>query len=413
MKNRSEQVEQVDAPARLTTSETPEQRRGFRFWAAVIASVLTGLILAALWIWRDDIVKGVLDPKVPYVRYHPPAAPDYSRRADWAMAPTQIFPPAAGDPPADVFFVHPTTFDGGKDWNGPLHDRAATVLLSRVMLPNYAAPFAEAGRLYVPRYRQASLYTKASNWDDAIDARRFAYGDVRAAFDVYRDSFNHARPFILVGVEQGGELAARLLREEIGKDPALRRRLVAAYLIETLVPADEHAAKSPVPLCAQRRQAGCLVAYASVEHNDFPSAQRLLDRARVWDDAGELVFLGGRPGACVNPLLGAASDVAAPARLNLGAVAATGLDWGVRPGFLVRQSAAQCDGGLLRFTTPRSTLLRPSGNWIERAREPGYNLFWADLEADATARLAVWLAAHPAPPQPASAPAPARQSNSS
>ena len=46
--------------------------------------------------------------------------------------------------------------------------------------------------------------------------------------------------------------------------------------------------------------------------------------------------------------------------------------------------------------------------WTERVREPGYNLFWGDLEADAQARLSAWLSAHPA-----SAPASGRQSNSS
>jgi hypothetical protein len=97
----------------------------------------------------------------------------------------------------------------------------------------------------------------------------------------------------------------------------------------------------------------------------------------------------------------------APERLNLGAVAATGLEWGVPPGFLSRQVGAQCQSGVLRVTRPRSSLLRPAGDWIERAREPGYNLFWADIQGDTEARFAAWSAAHPA-----SAPAPARQSNS-
>ena len=43
---------------------------------------------------------------------------------------------------------------------------------------------------------------------------------------------------MLVGVEQGGTLGQRLLAEEIARDPALRSRLVAAYFIDTVVPAD-------------------------------------------------------------------------------------------------------------------------------------------------------------------------------
>jgi len=163
-----------------------------------------------------------------------------------------------------------------------------------------------------------------------------------------------------------------------------------------------------VPACQKRQEAGCLVAWAAVRQGDVIGAQRLLGRAMVWNALDQLEGLGSRKALCVNPLLGAASDEVAPERLNLGAAAATGLEWGVPPGFLVRQVSAQCQGGVLRVSRPRSALLRPSGDWIERMREPGYNLFWADLQADSEARWAAWQAAHPA-----SAPEPGRQSKSS
>ena len=55
------------------------------------------------------------------------------------------------------------------------------------MLPNYAGPFVRVGRLFAPRYRQASLFAQLTLRDDARDAREFAYGDVRRAFDYYLD----------------------------------------------------------------------------------------------------------------------------------------------------------------------------------------------------------------------------------
>ncbi|HUZ13588.1 MAG TPA: DUF3089 domain-containing protein [Caulobacteraceae bacterium] len=379
------------------------RRRGFGYWLSIVSAALAGLLIIAGGVWQDDIIKALLDPKIPFVRDPPPPAPNYAERDDWVLAPDSPAPGAA-----DVFFLHPTTYRGGKHWNGPITDPAAAAALTRVMLPNYAGPFAGVGAVYAPRYRQASLYTKSTLWDDALDARRFAYVDAKAAFDYFIAHLNHGRPFILVGVEQGGDLGARLLREEIAPDPALRGRLVAAYLIDTIVPADEHGPSSPVPACQRRDEAGCLVAWSAVRRGDFPAAARLLSRAMVWTSAGQLTPLGSRTPLCVNPLLGAASDADAPPRLNLGAAAATGLEWNVRPGFMVRQVGAECQGGILRVTKPRSSLLRPSGDWADRVREPPYNLFWADLEADSQARLAAWLAAHPA-----SAPAPGRQSNSS
>jgi hypothetical protein len=391
------------------------RRRGLRFWALVAAGVLVALIAGAIYLWRDDVIKALLDPKVPFGQDHQPPAPNYALRSSWALAPELNATPNAAPAPVDVFFIHPTSYpvsltsyNGGRHWNAPINDHGAGVVLTRVMLPNYAAPFDAVGDLYAPRYRQASLYTKSTLWDDALEARQFAYGDVQAAFAYYIAHLNHGRPFILVGAEQGGELGARLLSEVIAPDPALRARLVGAYLIDTIVPADAYGPKAPVPACESRNQSGCLVAWAAVQQGDFTGVRRLLSRAMVWNAQDQLEPLGDRPPLCVNPLLGAANETLAPERLNLGAAAATGLEWGVRPGFMVRQVSAQCQDGVLRVSRPRSASLRPSGDWIERVREPAYNLFWADLEADSEARWAAWLAAHPA-----SAPAPGRQSNSS
>ena len=46
-----------------------------------------------------------------------------------------------------------------------------------------------------------------------------------------RRKVGDARPFILAGHSQGALHALRLLRERVAAKPALRRRLVAAYLV--------------------------------------------------------------------------------------------------------------------------------------------------------------------------------------
>jgi hypothetical protein len=328
---------------------------------------------------------------LPYAGHKPPHPPDYETPAAWALRPGPVKP---GDPPLDVFFIHPTTFDGGRHWNGPIDSRAAARLLDRVMLPNYAGPFAAVGRVFAPRYRQARLYSALTLFDDAIEAREFPYSDVHAAFQAFEQRVGPTRPLIVVGVEQGGTLAARLLREEIATDPALRHRLVAAYLIETVTPADEYAADSPTPACTQRAQAGCVLAWISAPWLDFGRSQRIMNRSLIWSDKSRLEGLKGRLPLCVNPLLGEATDAEAPPRLNHGAANATGLEWGARPGFMSRQVGAQCLDGILRITRPRSALLRPYGGWAQRLRVAPYNLFWADLEADAQTRAASWLAAN-------------------
>ncbi len=85
-----------------------------------------------------------------------------------------------------------------------------------------------------------------------------------------------------------------------------------------------------------------------------------------------------------------ASEQLASARLNLGAVNASQLEWGARAAFLPRQVSAQCVGGVLRVSQPRSSSLRPSGAWPDKFKVPPYNPFFADIEADAMKRVAAW-----------------------
>jgi hypothetical protein len=279
--------------------------RGARVLALTIAGVLLFLGLATVVFW-DDLMRTALDPKAPYQTYKPPPAPDYRQRDAWYLMPTTPGAATVDQPKADVFFVGPTTYNGGPNWNAPIGAALAGETFRRVMAPNYAGPFVKVGRIFAPRYRQASLYTQLTLREDAREAREFAYGDVAQAFDFYLAHDNGGRPFVLVGVEQGGTLAARLLAEKIAPDEALRARLAAAY---------------------------------------------------------------------------------APARQHQGAANATGLEWGARPAFLGRQVSAQCKGGVLLVSPPKSASLRRSGTWTDRRMAPGYNLFYLDIETDALARV--------------------------
>lgn len=361
-------------------------RRPARWLALTLLGAVLVLGLATGVFW-DDLMKTSLDPKTPFQTYKPPPAPDYSRAGSWALLPDHPAQPSPTDPPADIFFISPTTFDGGRQWNAPIDDVRSDRVFRHVMAPNYAGPFLKVGRVFAPRYRQASLYSQLTLGEDARAARAFAYGDVAQAFRVYLQRFNQGRPIVIVAVEQGGVLAERLLAEAAA-DPGVKARLAAVYLIETLAPADV----TPIPPCRARGEAGCLAAWKSMPEGQAQRARILLDRALVWGPEGELVNLDDHPALCFNPLLGGVTDEAAPARLNLGAANATGLEWGVRPGFLARQVSARCDDGILYVSRPKSKSLVREGSWAERRRAPGFNLFYADLESDALGRVSTLLA---------------------
>lgn len=361
-------------------------RLTLRQWFGWAGFALVFLLTAAVAVWRGDILRAGLDPQAPFQTYQPPAAPDYARPEAWAL--DEALAPDAG--PAAIFFVHSTTFDGGRDWNGPIRHAKADTYLERVVLPNYAGPFARLGAVSAPRYRQGSLYTRLTLREDAREARAFAYRDVVAAFETWLARHPHG-PIVLAGVEQGGELVERLLRERVATDPALRERLVAAYLIDVVASAEGLSPR--IPACASRAQTGCVVAFSPVSEGNDGAARRRLRRALVWDERGRLVELGDRAALCINPVTGSTSTARVEARLNRGATNATGLEWGARPALLAREIATQCRGGLLRHTEPEMESFREVGGWTDRRKARPYNLFYGDIEADSQTRLSVWQAA--------------------
>jgi Protein of unknown function (DUF3089) len=359
-------------------------RLTFRQWVGYAGFALVFLLVAALAVWRGDILRAGLDPQVPFQTYDPPAAPDYARADAWAL--NEARTPESG--PASVFFVHSTTYDGGPEWNGPIGDPAADAYLTRVVLPNYAGPFARAGAISAPRYRQASLYTRLTLRDDAREARAFAYGDIERAFNVWLARHPDG-PIVLAGVEQGGELIDRLLRERVAPNAALRRRLVAAYLIDAVVARD--GLSDATPPCRTQAQTGCVVGWSQIGEGDDGAARRRVRRALIWDGA-RLVELHDRPALCVNPVSGSDDGVRTEARRHHGATNATGLEWGARPALMGREIAAQCREGFLRHGQPTSESFRAGGSWTDRRKARPYNLFYGDVEGDVQNRLTAWSA---------------------
>lgn len=353
-----------------------------RQWVGYTGIALVFILVAAVMVWRGDILKAGLDPQVPFQTYEPPLPPDYRQSAAWALLDARA--PSAEN--AAIFFVHSTTYNGGAGWNGPIGDRKADAYLKRVVIPNYAGPFARAGAISAPRYRQASLYTRLTLREDAREARAFAYGDVEQAFNQWLAE-HLTGPIILAGVEQGADLIARLVKERVAVDPSLRQRLVAVYLMDAIVAVNQ---TTPITACHARDQTGCVVGWSQVGEGDEGAAKRRLRRALIWDDRGQLVELGDRPALCVNPVSGSDDGAAVPERRHLGAANATGLEWGLRPAFIDRQIATQCRDGLLRHTVLKSESFREFSGWADRRKARPYNLFYADIEADALARLAAW-----------------------
>lgn len=356
-------------------------------------TILAGLVLIVLlalgsWLLRDQIYQTFQDPGEPFQTYDPPEGADYAAADAWFVRDT-----FENEDQPGVFFVHPTTYSGGANWNAQLDKPRAVDEVIAISLPNYAAPFASSGALHVPKYRQAALYAFMNNREDGVLARQFAYADVERAFEAFLETAGEDRPIILAGVGQGGLHTLGLLLNRVAADENLQARLVAAYILDSPVPLDLFEGPlAALPPCETPEDVRCVYAFSAALPSEDRRIRVLTERAMSWVADGNLDFVEGRGLLCVNPLLSALSHDYAPPRLHRGGVAAEGLTADMVPAPIPAQTGAQCTAGLLMTEQPRSRVLRRPARLAEDFREPPFNLFYEDIRLDAARRSTILAA---------------------
>lgn len=353
-------------------------RHRLRIWAGVLLFLL---LWPAVPLIYDEVRQSSLDPRIPFQIYQKPVAPDFKTLKGWYLN-HALSGYYDDERKVDVFFVVGTGFDGGKGWLASPEDKAVARHVSNVQLPNYAQAFAMSGNLYAPKYRQAGLYSHLTLREDARDARMSAYDDIKSAFFAFRAQRKGGNGIIIVGLEQGGFLAQKLLLDTLKSEPAFRQQLVAVYLIENAVSPD-WLTQTGIPACSVAQQIGCVVTYRTY---DMHSPDQILDqgyRSLMWVDDADVKSIGDQTWVCVNPITGTETDKSVPAAESKGATNATGLEWGAEPALMMRKISAQCVRGKLIVTRPNLTSLRPSNDWVGKRLVKPYNLFYGDLRDDA------------------------------
>lgn len=307
-----------------------------------------------------------------------PPAPDYAQQASWAALPGELPRAEAlaegSDPPADVFFLHPTTYFWRGGWNAPVGG-FLTRLITAVTLNGQASAFEQAGRIFAPRFRQMTLsgFDRAEVRERALD---LAYADVRRAFEYYLAHYDRGRPLLLAGHSQGSRFLLRLLQDYFASGP-LRERLVAAYPVGARVymgPVER--GELAIPICEDARQTGCLVTWRSFAHGADPS---------VDVHPGEPVE---SETVCVNPISWDLDERPVPAQANLGSIPIP-IFGGIpkpQPGLV----GARCEGGILWINPPggcRYAIAHAKGNY----HAYDYELFYANVQRNANQRVDAYL----------------------
>jgi Protein of unknown function (DUF3089) len=299
-----------------------------------------------------------------------PSAPDYSQEKYWSALPfrqdaADVIP--AGEQwvddslkQVDVFYIYPTVYTSGNTWNSDDNDAAQNKRVDTKPVRYQASVFNASCRVYAPRYRQAilkSFYNKEQG-NQALD---FAYQDVKRAFQYYLDHYNHGRPIIIASHSQGTHHARRLLKEFFDST-ALKKQLVAAYVIGFAFWEDDYKNLKP---CSSPAQTGCYITWASFKDGYDPGKSSLYGNV------------------CVNPISWTRDTIAVDKSKSIGSLL---LSFNHE---YHHATGAQIHQGHLWVKT-KLPFVR-SWNNLHIA---DYNLFWFDIRKNVKDRVDAYLREH-------------------
>src|SRR5919106_2307668 len=175
----------------------------------ILVFVLTLLFVAgafAIFKFGQQVLIKQATPKGHFRAPPPRSGPDYSKSESWIARPeiaenTSEWLPeriAFGTAPnsAAIFYIHPTTYLERDRWNAPLSGIRESDHRAALFVQSQASALTSAGRVWVPRYRQAAYGAFLLKSEDAQKALDFAYRDVAAAFDQFVQKAGK-RPIIL------------------------------------------------------------------------------------------------------------------------------------------------------------------------------------------------------------------------
>lgn len=363
-----------------------------KFLYVVAALIMIGTAAALTFqFWGGAVMRLAMVPTGAF-KPLPAAAPNaYADPAMWIARPDKPNNPAlwtpegykpAANPPAAVFFVHPTSYLNRAAWNAPLDDKEANDRAA-LFLRGQASTLNEIGAIWAPRYRQATFGAFLTDTKAASQALDLAYKDVLAAFDRFVAEAGPDRPIILAGHSQGSLHLSRLLVDRVAGKP-IAKRIVAVYLVGWPISKTADLPAMGLPECRTADQANCILSWQSFAEPADPSM--------VFDTFDKTNGYTGQPRKgtsviCTNPITGNADDTAS-AEQNRGALFPSAdlktatIETGRVP--------ARCDGrGVLLIGNPPKMppFVLPGNNY----HVFDYSLFWADVRADAARRMAAFM----------------------
>ena len=361
-------------------------RRFLWIIAGLIVLVLAGAL--AYRLFGTELIRTAAVPTVAFEEVPAPQGVTYADASMWIARPDISGNPSLWTPPgasaggearASVFFVHPTSYLERGQWNASVADEDSQQR-ARLFVRSQASVFNGVAEIWAPKYRQATFGAFLTTKADAQKALDFAYRDVFAAYDAFLAQAPKDRPIILAGHSQGSLHLLRLLKERVAGSPE-ESRVIAAYVVGWPVSKTADLPALGLPACEEPAQSGCLLSWQSFgEPADPDMVTDVYDASTGFNGSSR----AGSPMVCVNPLTGTAGSEA-PASANSGTLI---------PNADLTDAALQAPGVPARCDIRGFLLIGENPPDLGPYVLPGnnyhvydYALFWANVRADAEARL--------------------------
>jgi len=334
-------------------------------------------------------------PAQPFVTTEQPVAPDYTHESAWAALPHTddaadvaphgvAIPEAQNDAPADVFYIHPTTYRSGENWNQDISMADVNAWTDISVIARQASAFNGCCKIYAPRYRQATIAALAS-LESGPKAYDLAYADVKRAWHHYLEHWNKGRPFIIVSHSQGTLHAVRLLEEVIDKT-ALVDQMIAAYAIGIGIPEGLFGKTlRTITRCKTATDTRCVISWNTYGAGGDAArmVERTQERYRLEQGTSE-----GQTLTCWNPVgtYEEQKQSEDPRLWALAGVASAGPLPPLKPG-----PSAECQNGILYIDIPSDEAFQLMILEGKNLHMHDFDLFYGRIRANAVARTEAYF----------------------
>ena len=305
--------------------------------------------------------------------------PNYANSSNWLAL------PAKTTKKVDVFYLSDTTYqkaNASAPNIGPINDPKMKAG-AKQQFSHTATAFETVADIYAPYNRQVDAQYKSTlpiPQQLTLEAG-IPTSDAVSAFEYYLKNLNNGRPFILAGHSQGSNLIANLLSGYMKKNPALYKRMVAAYAIGYSITSDYLAQNPQLKFAGSADDTGVIISYNT--------------EAPVMHVTNPVTMPGG---IAINPITWTTSEQLATAQQNLGGVSVnpqTGyavVDASGNPVRVAHYADAQVNKarGVVICSTADPNQLAPGNPAIAAGiyHPYDYSFYYFDIRANAENRVA-------------------------